>query len=62
MAAGAAAVVLTADTPVVGTRYPLPEGPHVWDMADPTWLNANVSATSGLAAGGPGQGDGPGPG
>ena len=26
VAAGAAAVVLTADTPVVGTRYPSPEG------------------------------------
>ena len=41
MAAGAAAVVLTADTPVLGTRYPLPEGRHVWDMADPAWLGAN---------------------
>ena len=49
VAAGAAAVVLTADTPTVGTRYPSPEGAHVWDMADPTWINANVPATSGLA-------------
>jgi len=48
VAAGAAAVVLTADTPVLGTRYPLPDGPHVWDMADPTWLNANAPVTSGL--------------
>ena len=48
VAAGAAAVVLTADTPVLGTRYRLPEGPHVWDMAEPTWLNANAPVTSGL--------------
>ncbi len=48
VAAGVAAVVLTADTPVLGTRYPLPDGPHVWDMADPTWLNANASPASGL--------------
>ena len=48
VAAGATAVVLTADTPVVGTRYPSPEGPHVWEMADPSWLNANSSVTSGL--------------
>ena len=48
VAAGAAAVVLTADTPVLGTRYPLPEGPHVWDMAEPTWLNANAPVASGL--------------
>jgi 4-hydroxymandelate oxidase len=47
-AAGARAVVLTADTPVVGTRYPSPQGPHVWEMADPAWLNANSSLTSGL--------------
>ena len=49
VAAGGSAVVLTADTPAVGTRYPSHEGAHVWDMADPTWLNANVPATSGLA-------------
>ncbi len=60
--AGAAAVVLTADTPVVGTRYPLPEGPHVWEMADPSWLNANVVGHQRAGAGGPRQGDGPGPG
>ena len=48
--AGAGAIVLTADTPVVGTRYPSPEGPHVWEMAEATWLNANASVTSGLAS------------
>jgi 4-hydroxymandelate oxidase len=48
VAAGAAAVVLTADTPVVGTRYPSPEHPPVWQMADPGWLNANAPVTTGL--------------
>ena len=48
VAAGAGAVVLTADTPVVGTRYPLADSPHVWEMADPAWLNANATLTSGL--------------
>jgi len=33
---------------VVGTRYPSPEQPHVWDMAEAGWINANASATSGL--------------
>ena len=40
--------MLTADTPVLGTRYPLPEGPHVWEMADPAWLNAHAAVPSGL--------------
>ncbi|HSK33190.1 MAG TPA: alpha-hydroxy acid oxidase [Propionicimonas sp.] len=49
VAAGAAAVVLTADTPVLGTRYRLADGPHVWEMADPTWVGANASGPPGLA-------------
>jgi 4-hydroxymandelate oxidase len=39
VAAGAKAVVLTADTPVVGTKYD--DGPSVWDVADPGWLRVN---------------------
>lgn len=39
VAAGAKAVVLTADTPVVGAKYD--RGPTVWDVADPSWLRAN---------------------
>jgi 4-hydroxymandelate oxidase len=42
-AAGAEAVVLTADTPVLGTRYPLPEGPGVWEVSDPAWIGANAA-------------------
>jgi 4-hydroxymandelate oxidase len=42
-AAGAEAVVLTADTPVLGTRYPLPAGPGVWEVADPRWIGANAA-------------------
>lgn len=40
VAAGASAVVLTADTPVVGTKY---DGDHatVWDIAESWWLRAN---------------------
>lgn len=38
--AGASAIVLTADTPVVGTKYD--EGHEtVWDIADSAWLRAN---------------------
>ena len=40
VAAGRRGVVLTADTPVVGTKYD-GEGPTVWDVADPGWLRAN---------------------
>jgi 4-hydroxymandelate oxidase len=47
VSAGAAAVVLTADTPVVGTRYPSPEGPWLWEMADPSWVGANGPTTAG---------------
>ena len=46
-AAGAEAVVLTADTPVLGTRYPLPEGPGVWEVADPGWIGANTATPTG---------------
>jgi 4-hydroxymandelate oxidase len=41
VAGGAAAVVLTADAPVLGTRYRTPQGPHVWEVADPSWVGAN---------------------
>lgn len=37
--AGARAIVLTADTPVVGTKYD--DGPTVWDAAKPGWLHVN---------------------
>jgi 4-hydroxymandelate oxidase len=50
VAAGASAVVLTADTPVVGTKDD-PDGSSVWEVADPSWLRANFE---------PGYGDGPG--
>ncbi len=49
VAAGAGAVVLTADTPVVGTRYPAPGGgPRVWEVADPSWSGANWAGALGL--------------
>ncbi|WP_340540674.1 alpha-hydroxy-acid oxidizing protein [Nocardioides sp. GXZ039] len=42
VAAGAAAVVLTVDTPVVGTKYPRTEqGDVVWDVVDPALLRVN---------------------
>ena len=44
--AGAAAVVLTVDAPVLGTRYRSPDGPWVWEMAEADWLGANVSGTA----------------
>lgn len=37
--AGARAVVLTVDTPVVGTKCD--DGPTVWDTVDPAWLRVN---------------------
>jgi 4-hydroxymandelate oxidase len=43
---GARAVVLTADTPVVGTKYD-GAGPTVWDVSDPGWLQANFPPTYG---------------
>jgi 4-hydroxymandelate oxidase len=39
VAAGAKAVVLTADTPVVGTKYDGDE--NIWDLAHATWLRVN---------------------
>jgi 4-hydroxymandelate oxidase len=45
VASGAKAVVLTADTPVVGTKYD--EGPTVWDVVDPSWLRVNFPAEHG---------------
>lgn len=37
--AGARAVVLTVDTPVVGTK--LDRGPSVWETVDPAWVRMN---------------------
>ncbi len=39
---GARAVVLTVDTPVVGTRHRAPGDAGVWEMADPSWVGANL--------------------
>lgn len=41
VAAGASAVVLTVDTPVVGTKYAEPGAPLVWDAVDPALLRVN---------------------
>lgn len=46
--AGAAAVVLTADTPVLGTRYPAYDGPGVWEVAEPGWVGANSDGAVGI--------------
>ncbi len=44
--AGASAVVLTADTPVVGTKYD--DGQEtVWDVAESSWLRANFDVEDG---------------
>jgi 4-hydroxymandelate oxidase len=40
VAAGAKAVVLTADTPVVATKFD-GDGETVWDLAEPSWLRVN---------------------
>lgn len=48
VAAGASAVVLTADTPVVGSRYGVLGSPRVWDVAEPAWVGANASGAPGL--------------
>lgn len=55
MAAGAAGIVLTADTPVVGRRYPAPGVPPVWAAAPGEWLGANLPADerTGERTGGP---------
>ena len=47
-AAGAGAVVLTADTPLIGTRYRVPDSPRVWEVADPSWIGANATQTAEL--------------
>ncbi|MFB9315028.1 alpha-hydroxy acid oxidase [Nocardioides plantarum] len=40
--AGADAVVLTVDTPVVGTKYSTdPQGTVIWDVVDPSMLRVN---------------------
>jgi 4-hydroxymandelate oxidase len=43
VAAGARAVVLTVDTPVVGTKYASPDVPVVWDTVDPDLLRVNFA-------------------
>jgi 4-hydroxymandelate oxidase len=48
VADGAAGVVLTADTPVLGTRYGVPDLPRVWEIAQSGWVGANSPATLGL--------------
>ncbi len=48
--AGARAVVLTVDTPVVGTKY-AGDGTDVWASAEPGWVRVNFP---------PGHGDAPG--
>lgn len=45
---GARALVLTADTPVVGTKDPGPRS--VWDVVEPSWLRANFAGTTPTAA------------
>ncbi|MGH8965827.1 MAG: alpha-hydroxy acid oxidase, partial [Actinomycetes bacterium] len=49
-AAGAKAVVLTADTPVVGTKYDGGQ-PTVWEVIDPTWLRTNFDRSYGESPG-----------
>jgi 4-hydroxymandelate oxidase len=41
VAADARAVVLTVDTPVVGTKYATPDVPVVWDVVDPRSVRVN---------------------
>ncbi len=41
--AGASAVALTVDTPVVATRHRTPDVPDVWDEVDPAWVGSNVA-------------------
>jgi 4-hydroxymandelate oxidase len=49
VAAGAQAIVLTVDTPVVGTKYD--DGPSVWDIAESHWLRANLPPDQDLTFG-----------
>jgi 4-hydroxymandelate oxidase len=44
---GAAGIVLTVDTPVVGTRYAVPDVRPVWEVAKDGWVGANGPATIG---------------
>lgn len=50
VAAGAKAVVLTADTPVVSTKYD-GDGETVWDAVDPAWLRVNFPPSYGESPG-----------
>lgn len=50
VAAGARAIVLTVDTPVVASKYDA-GGPTVWDVARPGWLRSNFPAGHGTAPG-----------
>ncbi|GAB6986324.1 alpha-hydroxy acid oxidase [Nocardioides pyridinolyticus] len=43
VAGGARAVVLTVDTPVVGTKYASPDVPVVWETVDPDLLRVNFA-------------------
>lgn len=49
--AGASAIALTVDTPVVGTKYARPGDARVWEHAEPAWVGANAPATIGLEPG-----------
>ena len=42
VADGATGIVLTADTPVVGTRFAVPDVPPVWEVAEREWVGANA--------------------
>jgi 4-hydroxymandelate oxidase len=48
VADGASGIVLTADTPVLGTRYAVPDLPRVWEIAEAGWVGANAPTTVGL--------------
>ncbi len=48
VADGASGIVLTADTPVLGTRYAVPDEPRVWEVAETGWVGANAPTTIGL--------------
>lgn len=50
VAAGAQAIVLTADTPVVATKYD-GNAETIWDIAQPGWLQVNFDADHGQAPG-----------
>lgn len=48
--AGARALVLTVDTPLVGTKYD-GAGPTIWEVTDPSWLRVNFPPGHGLDPG-----------